>query len=70
VRDLIEFKQNIDRGMEYCLEIAESSAFGEENLSSLREIVLEQRDRIEALVHELRDRFQAVVMAVPVPSGA
>lgn len=46
---VIEYKKNLESGLDYCLEIAKKSPYPEENLSSILSCVKEQRHRLESL---------------------
>lgn len=52
---LSEFKENLEDGMEYCLEIAGSSAYENENLSSIPSIVDKQRKRLDTIFSRLAE---------------
>lgn len=49
IKKLEKFKKNLERGMEYCLEIASSQPYENENLDSIPATVAEQRKRLEML---------------------
>jgi len=48
-KQLAKMRGKIDESMAYCLEIAASEAQQDENLASLRSVVLEQRERLRRL---------------------
>ena len=52
-RKLEKFKNNLEEGMTYCLEISESKAYKGENLNSIPLIVQEQRIRLQNIFEEL-----------------
>jgi hypothetical protein len=47
------FLTNLHAGMDYCLELASSEAYGDENLASIEACVTEQRERLETLALQL-----------------
>lgn len=48
-KKLVRMSKNLEKGMELCLEIADSDPYPGENLESLRDTVLMQRERLEQL---------------------
>ncbi|HYW34108.1 MAG TPA: hypothetical protein VE868_01760 [Balneolaceae bacterium] len=44
-----KYKKNLEKGMDYCLEIAKSEPYQDENLSSITETVEEQRPRLQKI---------------------
>ncbi|MGB2867798.1 MAG: hypothetical protein WBD36_05060 [Bacteroidota bacterium] len=57
IKNLQEFKTNLEDGMNYCLEVAESEAYEGENLASIRPCVEEQRERLSAIYAELEGKL-------------
>ncbi len=49
IENLKQYKENLEEGMEYCLEIAKKKPFPGENLESIPKTVISQRDRLSAL---------------------
>ena len=49
------FGKNLEEGMEYCLEIAGSDSYKDENLSSISITVEKQRKRLHALLQSLEE---------------
>ncbi len=49
---LKKMRKNLEKGMDVCLEISRSEAYGDENLSSLEETVIQQRERLRLLFEE------------------
>jgi hypothetical protein len=49
---LSKMRANLEESMDYCLEIAASQAYKGENLSSLSEITLIQRNRLQSIFYE------------------
>lgn len=52
---LRKMKENIEKGMAYCLEIAETEAYQDENLKSLAEITKREKNRLEEIFAEEPD---------------
>ncbi len=50
---LRSFAENLERGMDYCLEIAREKPIEDENLASIPDCVATQRDRLRAMVARL-----------------
>lgn len=59
-KKLRKFKKNLEKGMDYCLEIATSDPYEGENFASIIETVSEQRKRLNYLFKQLQDT-QAVI---------
>jgi len=57
LRKLKKIRKNLEKGMETCLEIAESEAYRDENLGSIPKTVEEQRRRLNAIL----DRYEEQV---------
>ena len=55
IKKLKKFKQNLEIGMDYCLEIADSTAYEDENLASIPETVSKQRERLDLLFDQLME---------------
>lgn len=60
IKNLQEFKANLEDGMTYCLEIANGQAYEGENLASIIPCVEEQRDRLNAVYAELENKLVEV----------
>ena len=54
-KKLEKFRKNLEKGMDYCLEIADSPPYKDENLQSIPATVKEQRSRLEALSDRLAE---------------
>ncbi|MDZ7682771.1 MAG: hypothetical protein U5J63_13920 [Fodinibius sp.] len=54
-KKLTKFKKNLEDGMAYCLEIARSSPYKDENLASIPSTVEEQRKRLDAILDRLAE---------------
>ncbi len=55
-KKLRKFKKNLEKGMEYCLEIAGTEPYADENLSSISDTVQEQRARLSSLFQQLEEK--------------
>jgi len=55
IKKLGRFKKNLEDGMDYCLEIAQSDPYKDENISSIASTVEEQRARLQALFQRLEE---------------
>ena len=55
VQELKEFLENLEAGMEFCLQVAGSEAYGDENLKSIPPCVREQRQRLVGVVRRLHE---------------
>lgn len=55
LKKLARFKKNLEEGMQYCLEIAETSPYKDENLASIPDTVAEQQNRLEAIFDQLTE---------------
>lgn len=62
---LKKFKNNLEDGMEYCLEIAASDEYEGEHLASIPPTVKEQRQRLESLFESIQKRSVATSEASP-----
>jgi len=49
INTLIDFKKNLEEGLNFCLEIAQNPPYPGENLASLSSCVAQQRRRLESL---------------------
>jgi len=54
LKELEEFKDNIEKGMDLCLDIAGRKPYPDENLASLPPCVHQQRERLRALHAKIR----------------
>ncbi|GAA5521423.1 hypothetical protein LQ318_06710 [Aliifodinibius salicampi] len=50
IKKLKKIRKNLEKGMDYCLEIAKTEAYEEENLDSIPSTVEEQRQRLEEII--------------------
>jgi hypothetical protein len=66
LRQLREFKNNLESGLDLCLEISDSQPRSGENLSSIPPVVLEQRIRLRKLYGE----FEASLLPRTLAMGA
>ena len=57
LKKLQKFKKNLEQGMEYCLEIANSKPYQDENLPSISFTVSEQKQRLETIVNTYEERI-------------
>ncbi|MFN1834212.1 hypothetical protein AB2B38_003025 [Balneola sp. MJW-20] len=55
LKKLNRFKNNLENGMDYCLEIARGKAYPGENLSSIPETVNTQKARLQRIFKELEE---------------
>lgn len=53
LKKLKKFKTNLERGMDYCLQIARKTPYKNENLQSIPEVVARQRQRLSAIFDRL-----------------
>jgi hypothetical protein len=49
INTLIDFRKNLEEGLNFCLEIAQTPPYPGENLASLSSCVEQQRRRLESL---------------------
>lgn len=56
VQKLRRFKKNLEKGMAYCLEIADSKPYSNENLDSIAATVSEQKRRLKNLFQKLEEK--------------
>lgn len=59
LKKMKKFKKNLEKGMQYCLEIAESNPYADEQLDSIPETVAQQKPRLTALFKKLEDNLAA-----------
>lgn len=55
IKKLGRFKKNLEDGMDYCLEIAQSDSYKDENIASISKTVEEQRTRLHELFQRLEE---------------
>ncbi len=55
MKKLTKFKENLEDGMAYCLEISEASTYKDENLESIPATVQEQKERLQALYSQFKE---------------
>lgn len=60
---LKKFKNNLENGMDYCLEIVQSEAYRDENLSSIPPTVKEQRERLTAIFNSYRKELSEATVS-------
>jgi len=58
---LRDFKENLERGMDLCLQVASEEAIPGENLSTIEPVVEEQRARLRQMYAEFELRSTAVL---------
>jgi len=56
MRSLTRFKNNLEKGMEYCEEIALTGSFESENLTSITSTVEEQKVRLSSIFEKLEQK--------------
>lgn len=61
LKTLTRFKNNLEAGMDYCMEIAGSDAYQNENLNSISETIARQKPRLQQLFKELEESCLAGV---------
>lgn len=59
-KKLTRFKNNLEDGMNYCLEIAEKTAYPNENLNSIKEAVELQKTRLATFFEDLEHKLMVV----------
>ncbi len=52
IKQLEKMRNNVESGIDYCLEIAEMKAYEDENLESLRDTALAQRKRLNSIFQD------------------
>jgi hypothetical protein len=60
IATLREYKENLDRGISYCLELSESEPYEGENLASIPTCVLRERSRLDGLFEQFEHSIQAL----------
>ena len=55
IKKLGRLKKNLEDGMDYCLEIAQSDSYKDENIESVSKTVEEQRARLQGLLQRLEE---------------
>jgi hypothetical protein len=58
IKKLKKFQKNLEKGMDYCLKIAKTEGYQDENMDSIPSTVEEQRQRLEEIINF----FEAKVM--------
>ncbi|MBE0556802.1 MAG: hypothetical protein IH628_06165 [Proteobacteria bacterium] len=66
LRQLREFKTNLESGLDLCLEIAERQPYRDENLASIPPVVEKQRVRLRELFRD----FEAALLPCALEAGA
>jgi hypothetical protein len=61
ISTLREYKDNLQHGMDFCLEIAEQKPYEDENLASIPPCVEEQRERLQTLYEHFEHSAMAIV---------
>jgi hypothetical protein len=59
LKKLKRFKNNLEDGMNYCLEIAATPPYKDENLDSIPKTVQEQKERLQILYSEIAEKQHA-----------
>ena len=62
VSTLRDYRDNLERGMDLCLQIAEDDAFPGENTSTIEPTIREQRIRLRAMFEQFEMRSAAVLV--------
>lgn len=57
LKKLQKFQKNLDEGMEYCLKIADSEPYQDENMSSISFTVSKQKQRLQSIVNTYEERI-------------
>lgn len=57
LKKLQKFQKNLDKGMAYCLEIADSKPYQDENLASISFTVSEQKERLQSILNNYEERI-------------
>lgn len=57
LKKLKKFQKNLEKGMGYCLKIAESDPYQDENLPSISFTVKQQRERLQAILDRFEERI-------------
>jgi hypothetical protein len=56
MKSLTRFKNNLEKGMAYCEEIATSEPYEGENLSSILRTVEEQQTRLQSIFEKFEEK--------------
>ncbi|HTP79239.1 MAG TPA: hypothetical protein VMM57_02420 [Bacteroidota bacterium] len=62
-KTLKEFRDNLEEGMKYCLEIGSAEAYEDENLSSIAPCVMEQRERLSSIYRNVEEKMISATLA-------
>ncbi|MEL7832902.1 hypothetical protein [Fodinibius sp. Rm-B-1B1-1] len=54
LKKLQKFQQNLEKGMEYCIDIAQTEPYQDENLASIKDVVNKQRPRLRAVIQNFK----------------
>lgn len=65
---LHEYKDNLEQGMDFCLNLAEARAYPGENLASISDCVKKQRARLRSLQHDFEEKV-SIGKLEPEPAG-
>ncbi|MBN2731726.1 MAG: hypothetical protein JXR26_04765 [Balneolaceae bacterium] len=57
LKKLQKFQNNLNKGMAYCLEIADSEPYQDENLSSIPLAVFKQKERLQSILESYEERI-------------
>jgi len=57
IKALLEFKNNLETGLDYCLEIAHKPPYPEENLASISVVVERERVRLRSIGNGLEEKL-------------
>src|SRR5699024_875101 len=60
IKELKTYKENLEDGMDFCLEIAQAKPYRDENLDSISPIVKEQRQRLQELFNRWENKSVTV----------
>lgn len=61
LKKLQKIQKYLEEGMEYCLEIAKSDPYQDENLPSISFTVVQQRERLQAILDRFEERISVEV---------
>lgn len=61
VKKLKKFRKNLENGIHYCLEIADSEPYKDENLDSIKETAAKQEKRLQSIFKELEEKSLAEI---------
>ncbi|MDR8393173.1 hypothetical protein NC796_18605 [Aliifodinibius sp. S!AR15-10] len=56
LRKLTKFRKNLEKGIEYCLKIADSESYKGENLASISQTAAEQKNRIVEIFKKIEEK--------------